>query len=70
MATGYRAKIEDFLERGREVLDDYGLPCPPVGTGFHQGIYFNGFDNYKLGGALGTIFNDSAAIVEDIKNGK
>ncbi len=70
MATGYRAKIEDFLERGTEVLDDYGLPCPPTGTGFHKGIYFNGFDNYKLGGALGTIFNDSATIVEDIKNGE
>ncbi len=67
VATGYRAKIEDFLERGTEVLDDYGLPCPPIGRGFHKGIYFNGFDNYKLGGALGTIFNDSETIVEDIK---
>jgi len=28
------------------------------------------FDNYKLGGALGAIFNDSAVIVEGIKNGE
>lgn len=67
LATGYRAKIEALLENGAAVLDKYGLPQPPVGTGFHKGIYFNGFDNYKLGGVLGTIFQDSKTIVEDIQ---
>ena len=68
LATGYRAKIDDFLERAEEVLDKYHLPCPPIGTGYHQGVFFNGYDNYKLGGALGTIFTDSKTIVDFIKN--
>lgn len=67
LATGYRAKVESFLERGEETLDKYGLPRPPVAEGYHQGIFFNGFDNYKLGGALGTIFTDSKTIVDAIK---
>ncbi|MFK7931860.1 MAG: flavin-containing monooxygenase [Saprospiraceae bacterium] len=66
LATGYRSKVEDFLERGEEALDDYGLPQPEIGVGYHQNIFFNGFDNYKLGGALGTIFNDSKTIVDYI----
>jgi len=68
LATGYRAKVEEFLERGEEVLDAYRLPHPTIGKNYHEGIYFNGFDNYKLGGALGTIHTDSLTIVEHIQN--
>lgn len=67
LATGYRSKIENFLERGEEALDRYGLPQPAIATGYHKNIFFNGFDNYKLGGALGTIFTDSKTIVNHIK---
>lgn len=67
LATGYRSKVENFLERGEEALDNYGLPQPAIATGYHQGIFFNGFDNYKLGGALGTIFTDSETIVKHIQ---
>lgn len=66
LATGYRAKVEDFLERGTEVLDKYGCPKQPIGTGYHEGLYFLGFDNYKLGGILGTIHSDSATILEHL----
>ncbi|MEM6803596.1 MAG: NAD(P)/FAD-dependent oxidoreductase [Bacteroidota bacterium] len=67
LATGYKAKVEDFLERGEEVLDKYACPKAAIGEGYHEGIYFVGFDNYKLGGILGTIFTDSESILEDIK---
>lgn len=67
LATGYKAKVEDFLERGTEILDKYGCPKQPIADGYHQGIYFLGFDNYKLGGILGTIDTDSARILEDLR---
>lgn len=66
LATGYRAKVEDFLENGKEFLDKYEVPKQPIGEGKFEGLYFVGFDNYKLGGILGTIFTDSKTIVEDI----
>lgn len=66
LATGYRAKVEDFLENGKEVLDKYSVPKQPIGEGEFKGLYFVGFDNYKLGGILGTLYNDSETIVRDI----
>lgn len=67
LATGYKARVEDFLERADELLDQYGCPKQPIATGYHQGIYFLGFDNYKLGGILGTIQSDSAAIIAHLQ---
>lgn len=66
LATGYRAKLEDFIEQGTELLDAYGCPKSPIGKDFHQGLYFVGFDNYKLGGILGTIHDDSKTVVDHI----
>ena len=66
LATGYRARIEEFLENGKEFLDKYEVPKQPIGEGKFKGLYFVGFDNYKLGGILGTVFNDSKTIVDDI----
>ncbi|WP_271767011.1 flavin-containing monooxygenase [Aquimarina algiphila] len=66
LATGYRAKIEDFIEDTDELLDVEGVPKSPIAVGAHQGLFFVGFDNYKLGGILGTIFNDSKTIVDEI----
>lgn len=66
LATGYRAKVEDFLENGKEFLDKYEIPKQPIGDGKFEGLYFVGFDNYKLGGILGTIYNDSELVVKDI----
>ena len=37
-------KIEDFLEKGKDVLDAYGCPHPPIAKDFHTGIYSVGFD--------------------------
>lgn len=67
LATGYRALIEDFVEKGSDLLDQYACPNSVIPKGFHKGLYFLGFDNYKLGGILGTIYNDSELIVKDMQ---
>jgi cation diffusion facilitator CzcD-associated flavoprotein CzcO len=68
LATGYRAKLDDFIENVNDKLDKYGVPKAPVATTASQkGMYYVGFDNYKLGGILGTIFADSEIIAKSIK---
>ncbi|MBQ4819524.1 NAD(P)/FAD-dependent oxidoreductase [Aquimarina sp. MMG016] len=66
LATGYKAKVEEFLEYTDGLLDQYSIPNTPIGEGEYEGLYFIGFDNYKLGGILGTIYNDSKTIVDHI----
>lgn len=66
LATGYRAGIEDLLDDMDGLVDKYGVPKSPIGNGSFQGLYFVGFDNYKLGGILGTIWIDSKLVVEHI----
>lgn len=66
LATGYRAQIEDLLEDTDGLLDQNDVPKSPVGKGKHEGLYFIGFDNYKLGGILGTIITDSETILKSI----
>ena len=66
LATGYRARIETFMPEVSTHLNEHGLPKDPIGHGNLEGSYYIGFDNYKLGGILGTIRNDSQLIVEDL----
>lgn len=66
LATGYKAQIEEFVDNADKLLDRHKYPKSPIATGEHQGLYFIGFDNYKLGGILGTIMTDSEVIVKDI----
>lgn len=67
LATGYRAKVEEFVEGAEQLLDQRRVPSKAVFGGDYEGLYFLGFDNYKLGGILGTIYNDSEVIAEDIR---
>ena len=67
MATGYRAKLNDFIPNIGPMLDDYHVPKQPIGEGAFDGLYFVGFDNYKLGGILGTIYSDSNLVTQMIK---
>jgi hypothetical protein len=67
LATGYRARVEDFLENTDQLFDKHGVPKASIGKGVHEGLYFVGFDNYKLGGILGTIFTDSQAVADHIQ---
>ena len=69
LATGYRAHLEDFLFSTEGLLDKFDVPFSPIGEERYKGLYFVGFDNYKLGGILGTIFTDSKRIVDDIAGG-
>ena len=68
LATGYKANIQDFLNEMSGLLDKNGLPTEKIGIGKRKGLYFLGFDNYKLGGILGTIQDDSLLILNDIKS--
>ena len=69
LATGYRAQMHDFLENREGLLDENDIPNVPVATGQHQGLFFVGFDVYKLGGILGTIYVDSKRVVDAIARG-
>ena len=66
LATGYRAKVEQFIKNTDGLLDSYGVPKRVIGAEEHKGLFFIGFDNYKLGGILGTIVTDSETIVNEI----
>ena len=68
LATGYRAKVNDFMESTEGLLNKDDLPKQAIFDGQHKGLYFIGFDNYKLGGILGIIRTESVAIVESIRN--
>lgn len=68
VCTGYRAKVEDFIENAAPLLDKYQVPkAPVIEETEYQGLNFVGFDNYKLGGILGTIYNDSEVVANRIK---
>lgn len=69
LATGYRAKLEDFLPFTDGLFDQHGVPKEVVGRGKYEGLYFLGFDNYKPGGGLGVIRQDSEEVVAAIVNG-
>jgi len=66
LATGYRAKVEEFMPSVVSHLNQHGIPKGVQGEDELENAYFIGFDNYKLGGILGTIRDDSQVIAEHI----
>lgn len=68
LATGYHAALETIIPGIASFLDDNGLPKRPIASGDFSQLYFIGFDNYKLGGILGTINDDSESIVRKINS--
>jgi hypothetical protein len=66
LATGYKAQLTDFIPGIAPFLDKYGLPVSSIGSGAFSHLFFVGYDNYKLGGILGTIHSDSKMVVEAI----
>jgi len=66
LATGYKAKVEDLIENGNELIDNLGFPKKPIATAQHKGLFFIGFDVYKLGGIFGTIGNEAELIQKAI----
>lgn len=67
LATGYKPKIQEFVEYGEKLLDQYGCPQPSIAPDSHKGMYFIGFDNYKLGGILGIIMEESKIIADHLE---
>ncbi|MEZ4993749.1 MAG: NAD(P)/FAD-dependent oxidoreductase [Saprospiraceae bacterium] len=67
LATGYHPQLEDLIDNVAVELDRFRFPKGPIATApENQGLYFVGFDNYKLGGILGTIYEDSGVVAQDI----
>ncbi|MCB0685644.1 MAG: NAD(P)/FAD-dependent oxidoreductase [Saprospiraceae bacterium] len=66
LATGYRSGIDHLIKNTGTLTDQYGLPKFCIGQDEFAGLYFLGFDNYKLGGILGSIYEDSEKIAEAI----
>jgi len=62
LATGYRAKVEDFLKDTRDIFNEFQLPKQPV---FEGGLYFVGFDAYSSG-LLDSIKKNSEKVVNAI----
>jgi cation diffusion facilitator CzcD-associated flavoprotein CzcO len=67
LATGYHPRLTDLIRGVGEILGRAEVPPSPIGAGSFEGLYFTGFDNFKLGGILGTIFEDSATVVQAIQ---
>jgi cation diffusion facilitator CzcD-associated flavoprotein CzcO len=67
LATGYKPSLDVLLDNTDGLLNKDGVPSSCIGTGDYQGLYFLGFDNYKAGGILGIIRDESKQIVEDLK---
>ncbi len=68
LATGYRANVEDFIEDTTGLLNSDNLPKQAIFDGKNKGLYFIGFDNYKLGGILGIIQSESLTIAAHIQS--
>ena len=68
LATGYKPNLGEIMDGIAPELDKFNCPKSPIAVEkTNKGLYFIGFDNYKLGGILGTIFTDSETIVMDIQ---
>ncbi len=67
LATGYRAKLQDFLDDTEGLLDEQGYPKEIIGKEKFAGLYFLGFDNYVAGGILGVIYRDSEKIANHLR---
>ena len=67
LATGYSASVDDFLPMAKSILDQNNFPSHVIGQKELKGLYFIGYDGYKLGGILGTIQDESFQIAEAIR---
>lgn len=66
LCTGYRAQVTDFVPGAEAVLNHHQLPQHFEGADAFEGMYFVGYDNYKLGGILGTIRTECEAVANRI----
>lgn len=67
LATGYKPVLEELLADASDILGEGGLPRRVVAEDGHQGLFFVGFDNRRPGGVLGTVIEESAVVVDRIR---
>ncbi|MDZ4859454.1 MAG: NAD(P)/FAD-dependent oxidoreductase [Candidatus Hydrogenedentes bacterium] len=65
LATGYKPRLDEFLEDAHELTDEAGYPIPPAGESARTGLYFLGFDNPPTG-LLRQIAIDAQRIAKKI----
>src|SRR5690606_31323208 len=65
LATGYKPRIDEFLENAGEVMDESGYPIPPAGESKWPGLYFLGYVNPATG-LLRQIAIDAKSIARAI----
>lgn len=65
LATGYKPRLDEFLENANELTDEAGYPVPPAGESKFPGLYFLGFANPPTG-LLRQIAIDAKRIAADI----
>nr|WP_271711650.1 NAD(P)/FAD-dependent oxidoreductase [Marinigracilibium pacificum] len=65
-ATGFRSAIEEFIEGGDKLLNQYGHPYTAIPGDRYPGMYFLGFNAYKSG-ILYSIQKESPKIVDHLK---
>lgn len=65
LATGYKPRLDEFLEGANDVTDEAGYPVPPAGESKWPGLYFLGFANPPTG-LLRQIALDAQRIAADI----
>ncbi len=66
LCTGYKSRLDEFIPGIDPMLDRYDNPSSPIGKGDFDNMYFLGFDNFKPGGILGAIHEDSKVILDDL----
>ncbi len=67
LATGYLPMLDELLPDGPDLLNEKGLPRNVSGDGPSLGLFFVGFDNHRPGGVLGTVVEESAEVLDRIK---
>ena len=70
LATGYYAQLQDFLPNNNNLLDTNGEPNIKHDHNEQKGLFFIGFEKFTLGGVLGTLPEESAAILNKVLSSK
>lgn len=66
LATGYTANIDEFLQTSKKCIIENAEPAFKIGNDEFKGLYFIGFEKYTYGGTLGTLKEESEAILNEI----
>ncbi len=66
LATGYTASIDEFLHTQSNCFIENAEPAFKIGKEEFKGLHFIGFEKHTYGGTLGTLKEESEAILNSI----